>query len=247
MKTNSNFSILGYEIGKKDFVIFWLLVILFFSYRSCESLENRNKGYAEGYKTYLKEKQTWRDKEGKLFSKIETLTSDNLSFILESEHKDSSINRLKEEIKKYKSQIKKQGSITIVDTQGEASGTVVTTVDTTKNRIEFTSDFNFKGWVWGSTIANKDSTQITIKYKDRFTVVVGEEKTGFLGLGKKKPFSIITSENPYTEIKEQKTYQTTLPSTKKFGVGVIAGFTVGPNFIISPSVGVGASYNFIRF
>ena len=42
--------------------------------------------------------------------------------------------------KKYKSQIKKQGSITIVDTQGEASGTVVTTVDTTKNKIEFTSD-----------------------------------------------------------------------------------------------------------
>lgn len=247
MEAKSGFTVLGYKVEKKDFIIFWLLVILLFSYRACKSHEEVNEGYISGYNTLQKEKKTWIDKEGHYNSKIETLTSDNIAFLLEGEHKDSTIQKLTRLVDKYKKDIKKQGSITIIHTEGEVEGSSITVVDTTKQEVKYTSDFNFKGWVWGSTIATKDSTHISFKYKDEFNIVVGEEKTGFLGLGKSKPYSLITSKSPYTTVKEQKTYQTTLPPPKKFGVGFIAGYTLGPQFTIAPSVGVGVSYNFIRF
>jgi hypothetical protein len=44
-------------------------------------------------------------------------------------------------------------------------------------------------------------------------LVIGREKTGFLGLG--KTFVEATLHNPYSEVKVLRTYQTQLPKTKK--------------------------------
>lgn len=232
-------------------VVIMLLVIGVFTLLT-EACENSRESEASLalYQQAQAELVVWKDAEGKGRAKIATLVSDNLGAFAQLETQDSTILHLKEVVEKYKKELKKKGSITVIEVVGEVEGTVPTVVtnkDSTKYDPIYKSTFNFSGWVFGETVATKDSTSITIKYKEKLDIVIGEEKTGFLGLGKAKRFVDVTIHNPYSTVKELRVFEKEETPPKRFSVGPGIHYGIGSGFTPQIYVGVGAQYSLIRF
>lgn len=197
--------------------------------------------------------KTWVDESGNHRAKMEILEATSIKNFTTIKNQSSEIQRLQNLVTKNKNTIKNSGSATIISTEGSISTTVPTIPsDTSKTKCSeshiYASNFNLKGWVKGNIVARKDSTSISLKYRDSIDVVLGEEKTGFLGLGKKKPFADLTSYNPYTEVKTFRTFQVKQKPVKKFGIGPTFSYGFGtgslkPQFF----VGIGGQYNLINF
>ena len=60
---------------------------------------------------------------------------------------------------------------------------------------------------------------------------------------------IVTSLNPYVKITDIKSYKFDLPRPKKWGLGITGGYGMNPQKIgeFFPYIGLGLSYNFVRF
>jgi hypothetical protein len=191
----------------------------------------------------------YRNKEGVLFAKTQVLKAENTKAFTDIKSKDSTIQKLQNLVVEYKRKLKEPGSTAIViSTEGEASGQTATVVtvdpDCPDANPTYTGLYDFNGWVWGEVIANKDSIGVSVRYRDEFSVVIGEEG-GFLK--KKKPFALITSKNPYTDIKEYKTFQVEAPPPKRFSVGPGLMFGLGAEFKPGIFAGVAVQYSLIRF
>ena len=92
---------------------------------------------------------------------------------------------------------------------------------------------------------NKDSTHFDLKITNKYSVIVGEE-------GKRKkarPFVDVINYNPYSSTDTLRTYQVSMKKQrpKRFGIGINGGVTLNSSLKIKPYVGVGLSYNFVRF
>jgi len=111
----------------------------------------------------------------------------------------------------------------------------------------YKSDFNIKNWVWGTVSASKDSTKVNVKFKEQIDVVIGTEKTGFLGLGKGKSFAEVTLHNPFNTVSTLRAYSTKPAPIKKFGIGPVAAYGVGPGFVPGVFIGIGVNWNIIKF
>lgn len=84
-------------------------------------------------------------------------------------------------------------------------------------------------WITGKIIAYRDSTHIQdLNIKNGFTIQAGDfRKKGIFGfLRKPQPFSIITSENPYTNTKDFRVIQVKdkkVNPIRVFGIGIAVG------------------------
>ena len=109
--------------------------------------------------------------------------------------------------------------------------------------------FNYEKtkWIWGLTKATKDITQIGLRFHEEIDVVLGQEKTGFLGLGKPKPFAEVTLHNPYNKVSKLRSYSTTQLPARKLGLGPTAAYGLGSGFVPQMFIGVGVNWNLLRF
>jgi hypothetical protein len=195
---------------------------------------------------------TWKDKDSLSNAKIAILQADNIGAFTQLETSEAEIIRLKEEVKRYKKKLTPGSSVTVITTEGKVADTFKTdTIYVDKNCPDanptYKADYNFNDWVWGTVVANKDSIGISVKYKEDLTFVLGEEKTGFLGLGKRKSFAEVRLNNPYSEVESMRTFQITPPTPKRFGVGPTLSYGIGSGFTSQVFVGVGINWNIIRF
>lgn len=239
----------------------WVIIVLGFIifillYQSCE----KDRTWATNDKlvraAYADTLQIWRDKDSLSHAKIAILSSENISTFTELQNTKEEVRNLQKLVKENKDRLKPGSSVTIISTSGEVSGKFPTTIiDTskTKNQIfpvypRYDAPFNFKGWVWGDIKAGKDETAIQIKYKDSLSFVLGQEKTGFLGLGKRKPFVEATSYNPYNSVEKLRSYQVTPLPRKKFVIGPTVSYGFGTaSFTPQFFIGVGGTFNLIQF
>lgn len=208
-------------IGIIIIVVFAFL--LFKSNNKYEELQGLNNANNQKIKTY-------RDNEGNFIAQITTYESQRVKdFLNFNAINDSLTLRLQEEIKKNKKLLDKQGSVTVIITKGEVETTTETEVTKDEQgEVVYKSKFDLDGWVFGNSIATKDSTSYNIGYKDEYSIVVGREPTGLLGLGKGKPFAQVTSKNPYNTIKDMRVYQVSLPARKTLSIG--PSLNVGVDF-----------------
>lgn len=219
---------------------------------------NKNSDYKEQLSlnsTATAELVKWKDKDSLNNAKIEVLTTQNTKDFLAFRSLDSSIAKLQSDVKEMSKYLKKQGSVTNLSTTTTVDITNPTEVienpeepqsPTYKSNISL-KDKDGKEWIYGESIAKRDSTSLFLKVKNDYTLTVGLEPQGFLGLGKPKPFAQVKNLNPWSEVNELRTYQVSLPPPKRFGVGVIVGYGLGNNGQLSPIIGVGMSYNLIGF
>jgi len=238
--------ILAVAIG----VIIWLSTQVINKNSEIAELEGLNEAAAS-------ELQTWKDKDGYNRGRIAVLETESAKTFLQFKTSDSLIKELQSEVKRMEKKISKQGSVTIIKTE--------TKVDTVyKSGKQFKKLFN--SWIT-DTITNKwvdtkfgfkldslpnglfkiDSTLYKLSLKNQYSLTIGREKTGFLGLGKSKPFADVKNYNPYTSTKALRTYQVALPPPKRFGVGPVFAYGLGPNGQFGWFVGVGGTWTLIRF
>lgn len=181
--------------------------------------------------------KVWKDKQGKLNVKTGVIVTSNPKDFIKIKNLEGQNKKLQDEVKNYEKEIKNGGSVTVFKTETKVKAVTTTKIiDTVFVPIQgeekpmpvYTSDFNLNGWVIGNTVAKPDSTTVNMKIYDDFSVIIGEDKKGFLGLGTPVPFGLIKSSNPYTAIPESKTYKVQMPKKKgKWILPTAIGFVIG--------------------
>lgn len=148
----------------------------------------------------------WKDKDGLNRSKISVLESYRTQDFLTLQTKDKQILELQKRVKEYKDKLKEGSSVTII--KGE---TVYDTIYETKDSIrEILGEISIidtvdNKWITSVFGFNKDSTIYSLKVRNNYTVVIGEEKQGFLK--PRKPFAEVINENPYSVTDTLRTYR----------------------------------------
>lgn len=148
----------------------------------------------------------WKDKDGLNRSKISVLESYRTQDFLALQTKDKQILELQKRVKEYKDKLKEGSSVTII--KGE---TVYDTIYETKDSIkEILGEISIidtvdNKWITSVFGFNKDSTIYSLKVRNNYTVVIGEEKQGFLK--PRKPFAEVINENPYSVTDTLRTYR----------------------------------------
>lgn len=198
----------------------------------------------------------WKDAEGKSSAKITAMETEKAKDFLRLQSKDVDILQLQSLVRDYKSKLNKGGSISIIKTEANIDTTIstVVTIDTTQTVKEgdcpsptYSSTFNLDNWVTGSTVATKDSTRVKVKFREQLDVIIGRDKTGFLGLGKGTPFAQVNLHNPYNEVTQIKTYSVKEPPTKYWHVGIGVFYGVGNSFEPQVILGAGLMWTPINF
>lgn len=208
-----------------------LLASIFLTVRTCRQSDKISEQTSLINSLNTKPK-IWKDEEGKSHTKNTAVTTEKPKDFINLKDQSPEIQRLQEQVKKYEKQLKKGGSVTNFTSTTSATATVPTKVDTvvvdnTKQAV-YKSEFNKEGWVFGNVEARADSTIINVGTKDEYTVAIGYDKTGFLGLGKPIPFSEITNHNKYSTTPYVKTYQVDVKGKKNGWVlPTVIGTVVG--------------------
>lgn len=230
------------------------LVALFFMYRwgagnkaDFQEQESLNSVLADTLLNY-------KGKDGENRARISQFQTDKVSDFLKLKTKDEEVIYLQSQVKKYKKELGNSGSVTVVESEGDYAVTVPTVVKPTADpkfpTYEGDSKDKFGDWAHITSVSNKDSTSYTLKTKDKFTLVLGSEPTGFLGLGKRKPFADVTNENPYSTTKKLRSYEVTPERKGRFKVtaGGMGGFTfLNGQTGWGATLGIGVGYELFNF
>lgn len=195
-----------------------------------------------------------RNSLGQSTGTTSVITDTDSEYFLSLRSKDSTIVKLQKLVEKYKSQIGKSGgSITIINSEGTVDLTVPTEIDNSNSeKPTYNSRFSLldssgKSWGGGTVVAKPDSTSVKLKYREEIDVLIGIEKTGFLGLGKGKSFATVTFHNPFSEVQEMKVYQTKSPAKNYWHVGPV--ITLGVDTDLKPQLvgGIGVMWTPFNF
>lgn len=200
---------------------------------------------------------TWRDKEGNFKANITLLEHENADYFTKWNTADSTVIQLQALVSKYKKQLGKKGSATIITTDADidiSEPTIVYRDSTKPCDPVYKTDFEILGtgkykdtkWVWGEVTATKDSTQVGMRFHEEIDVVLGQEKTGFLGLGKPRPFAEVTLHNPFNKVSTLRSFNVTPPPTKKFGIGPTVSYGIGSGFVPQVFIGIGVNWSIIK-
>ena len=244
--------------SKKVFIFTMIFIFILLCIHTCKT-----KAHNELQKTLQKNTkdslELYINKYNESSAKIDVLESDNTEAFLNLATAQGTIVKLQKLVEKNKKALSQQGSAIVVSTEGTLKGTVETkvSVDTLSHKEEksvvYEANFKFqnadktKTWAWGSITAKKDSTSVDLHYKEDLEIVIGKEKTGFLGFGKGKMYGNVTSLSPYSSIKEFRVYSKIPPPSSKVVIGPTLSYGLGSNFLFSFYAGIGATYKIIEF
>lgn len=181
-----------------------LLIVLLF-WRLQQEI-NKNKESTNLIESLEDTIQIWKDKDGLNRSKISTLQTSRAKDFLEIKSKDATIKELQKLVKENKNKLTDGSSVTIIkgDTQFD---TVYITKETIKNVIGDASiiDSVNNKWISSKFGFTKDSTIFSLKVRDDYSLIIGEEKQGLFKPS--KPFAEVISNNPYSIVDTLRTYQ----------------------------------------
>jgi hypothetical protein len=192
-----------------------------------------------------------RNSQGQSVGKTTVIEVDNSEQLLSLASKDKTILKLQTLVAKYKKELKKPGNVAIVATTEAVVDISVSKsiqiIDDKGNISYEPVPFNLKDWVWGTVTTKKDSVNISLKYKEEINFVLGQEKTGFLGLGKTKTFAEITFKNPYNEVKDMKVYQVKEKSKNYWHIGPNISYGISSQGKRDIFAGIGIMWTPINF
>jgi len=227
-----------------------LLVFIAVSYY----FDNRAKGRIitekEQLETTLNETiKYYTDQDGKQVARIGVLESSKLDYLYQLKSKDSTVLKLQRVVKLYEDVLDEIGaSATVFTSETVVSGSSDKTevVGEIGDPI-YKNSFNFDEWVYGSSIATKNGTDYNIRIKNEYSLVLGYDKQGFLGLGKPKPFADITSYNPHSTVKTIRSYRVTEPIKQlEFSFGPQTGVGLTSNLKPTGYIGFGVTMTLFK-
>lgn len=193
---------------KRYWILSFIILFIFsgFLVLKIQDLNRERKEYLNLINALGDTIKIWKDKDGLNRSKISVLESYRTQDFLTLQTKDKQILELQKRVKEYKDKLKEGSSVTII--KGE---TVYDTIYETKDSIrEILGEISIidtvdNKWITSVFGFNKDSTIYSLKVRNNYTVVIGEEKQGFLK--PRKPFAEVINENPYSVTDTLRTYR----------------------------------------
>lgn len=234
----------------KDITTGILVIIIFVLLATDCSHRNVIQDFKTKYENQLLLLDTvkhFKDKYGKSVAAIEILQVQNAEKILELKSDREIVKALQFEVQKYKNQKLKPETITVVqekikfDTIFKTDSTIIYIDSTGKEREEFIVKFN-DNWVNLNGKVNFQSSDISIEINNKYSVAFMRNKKT------KKMEVLVTNDNPYSKVTDMLAYKITLPKPKHFGLGITGGYGLDLlNFKPVPFIGVGISYNVIKF
>lgn len=264
MDVNDNYGLERYIslfwIRARFFLIIALIFAIILAVVQCERNE-RAGAMATNLANSLQSKlKTYVDKDGKNHGRIATLETTNAQQALEIKSSDATINRLLEVIDKNAKLLKKQGAAVAVISTVASVDTVFITKEVIPSETEdcnptYKSDFVTKEirevagkkdtitWIEGKLQMNKDSTKVAFEFNEELDIVIGSESTGFLGMGRPKPFADVKLGNPYNKVKDMRVWKIQTPAPKTIHCGIGTFYGIGSNFTPQIFVGAGVMYS----
>ena len=222
-------------------IILGIILLAFITYK-CSNDSNQSKME----QTILNDNQkTFRDKDS-LSHTTNNVIEGKVKDFIDLEVKDKEIIALQELVKKYKKQLANKGNATNFTSETKYDTIYETkikrdTIILSKNTI---MDSIHNKWINTTFGFDKGNTVFTLKLKNEYSVIIGEESQGWFK--KKKPFVEVINLNPYSETTKLKTYQVETKPVKKIGIGPGVYYGIGNSFQPQVIIGIGIQYNFIR-
>lgn len=175
--------------------------------------------------------QSYRDKEGKMISRISSIEVDNMSFFKQLQVKDKTIQDLQKLVKK--------GTLaaSIIKTETKVDTVFKTTKIKDTVNITYETDFDVQGWIWGTVAINKDTTALRIFTRDQYDIRLSKEKDG--------TYIDVINHNPFSTTQEVRSVYK-LPKPKKWDLNVSAGYGITPEGL-KPYIGIGIGRTLISF
>ena len=195
----------------------------------------------------------YKNKYGEATTQVSLLQGNNVDLILSVKSKNKTIQWLQDEVKKHKGSIDGGGDIGVIGTNTTFSATTTSTVSFSllnNGKIDSLPTYKTNNkdttWIKYYIAATKDSIHLNLEVKNKYTIVIGEERVKGT-LFKKNPIAFITNLNPYTSITDLKVYQVTNNVRKRLSIGVGGGYCI-PLFTFTPQpyIGIGIHYNILN-
>lgn len=250
------------------YIIIAILALIMWCMNGRLNEANQTIAEKENFITALSDTlETTKNKLGEETAKITAFQAEKVESFLALQTLNEEVLHLQNQVEKYEKQIAKGGSVTVIGSTTNVSGTVPTSI--TKPDTVFTDssmtiyavyefemvkdgEFNDSTYQWvninGS--ADKDSTDINVTVNNEYTVVIGFEKQDVEGKKRKQkvPFASVTNHNPYSSTKTLRTFRTTVPPDKKKGIGMNIGVGAGLSYAIDgklrPTINLGVNFGF---
>lgn len=230
-------------------ILFVLFILGMVSLRKCRNLEEKTTIY-----NHLNDSTTYyKNKYGNEVARNTVLEASNVNTFLAIKSKDETIKWLQKEVKDNKAKIKDGGSISVIGTEVYFTGSNGTIVafdtkpvkigDTVYYYPTYKSNSKDTTWVDYNITANKDSTHVDFKVKNKYSVVIGETRDKWYK--KKYPIVEVTNKNPYDKIKTLKAFEVKDSRSNRLGLGIGVGVGVTPKGI-QPCFNIGLQYNFVK-
>lgn len=221
-------------------VILLLLVVVFFSVRSCSN--NKSKGgEALNLNDAIQDTLvSYRNENKELVSKIKAFELEKTKDFIELKTNDSIIKKLQREVERYKKVIGEGNTVTIFET--------VTKFDTLIEYVYLDDTITFEycdEWVDFTGVGNSSLLDFSLTIKEDFTFSV---------LGKPGDMYVeLVNKNPYSDTRYLRSYiKSNKVKKQKIGVGFCIGPSVGYDLIgkdafVGVGITVGLTWNFKTF
>ncbi len=231
----------------------WVLafVAVLFLIVTCNNVqkENRLSSQLKLYKTLIEDTLVqYRDKNGVLSSKVKVLEVLNKNQILELNTNKQTLIRLQDELKVQQGRVTNSVGFsgqtkfdTIIKTQIKyVYDTLYQDGDTILIPLKKYAVHHNDRWIGVNFDSDSSKTTVSIQVENEYTVSLVKKK--------KKYEAIVKNYNPYSSVSEISAISLQgFPRPKKFGLGVQLGYGINSSFRVQPYIGIGLSYNVIRF
>jgi hypothetical protein len=196
-----------------------------------------------------KDMVVWKDKKGITHSETQIIETRNPKDFLALKVKDRTITALQEEVKKYKNQLGKNGSVTKI--KGDITiDTVYTKIIVKNNNFIWKDTISNKWLKWEYSVKkdtlNKAKVNFKLKLIYDYAIINKEKSNGWFK--KPTPYSEVVNYNPYSSTISTTTYRVTNDIKKnhfKLAPYVGYGATLIDDVVkVGPQAGFGLTYNF---
>lgn len=230
-------------------IVIFILAILLID--TCNKKNNQEKASTQLVNALNDTLKTWKDSDSTQRATIAVLQTERAKDFLVIKSKDEEIIRLQNTVEEYKSKLRKGGSVTTgtIETKVKDSSKTdgVASKDTVwKDSIAYVypeyTDTTINEWLNLAMKMNKDTSSFDLKVINTFNEVIGTEKG--------RPYTEIHLLNPYSTVKSYRVWQSAPPKKKRWGIGGQLGSSFkfeNKKIKPAPYIGIGLSYNFIRF
>jgi len=224
-------------------ILLCIVIVLLLFVNKCNV--DKTKDITSLYSAVISELEISENKLGEEVAKREIIQTNNIKDFLQLQvGQDSILMELQGLVKEYKKILNKGGSATIYEGETNIDKSSITNITYNNDSLPiYNSVFNDE-WINYSIISKKDSTNLSLKVKNKYDIVIGFERTKIFK--PKKPYVIVTNHNPYSMTKDLRTYQVKGYKPKRFGIGLSTGIGIGLNLKPQPYIGLGLNYSIIE-